>query len=194
MTCHLRRRVTRMTVVVTIQISSAWSSTQTMSRITVCKLSKTNHRSRLLRLRRVNTLQRRTFRRQKSIYSGGAARTYIDGCCECMSAMYTAVLGQRRHVEWYQSREAICSAQAEGDKAKQTKPESRSKGIQEWWKVPSVEGEAQNWRRNRRKPEGEVKKIYFFIFIFNQFIFRHTVPRTSLVVAANHYIYERILY
>jgi hypothetical protein len=44
------------------------------------------------------------------------------------------------HVDWCLSREAIRSAQAEGDKTKQTKPESRTKGIQEWWKAPSVEG------------------------------------------------------
>ncbi|KAN0135378.1 hypothetical protein V8E53_006657 [Lactarius tabidus] len=58
------------------------------------------------------------------------------------------------HVDWCLSREAIRSAQAEGDKTKQTKPESRSKGIQEWWKAPSVEGDAQNRRKKRRKVEG----------------------------------------
>jgi hypothetical protein len=35
------------------------------------------------------------------------------------------------HVDWYLSREAVRSAYAEGDKTKQTKPESRSKGIHE---------------------------------------------------------------
>ena len=52
---------------VTIQISRAWSSTQTTTRIMKCELSKTN--CRLLTLRQVDTLSRRTFRRQKSIYS-----------------------------------------------------------------------------------------------------------------------------
>ena len=58
------------------------------------------------------------------------------------------------HVDWCLSREAIRSAQAEGDKTKKTKPESRSKGIQEWWKAPSLEGEVQNRRKKRRKLEG----------------------------------------
>ena len=56
-----------MIVMVTIQISSAWSSTQTMTRIMKCELSKTN--CRLLTLRQVDILSRRTLRRQKSIYS-----------------------------------------------------------------------------------------------------------------------------
>ena len=68
------------------------------------------------------------------------------------------------HVDWCLSREAIRSAQAEGDKTKRTKPDSRSKeshakeshskGIQEWWKAPSLEGDAQNRGRKRRKLEG----------------------------------------
>ena len=59
------------------------------------------------------------------------------------------------HVDWCLSREAIRSAQAEGDKTKPTKPESRTKVIQEWWKAPSLEGGAQQKRRRKRpKLEG----------------------------------------
>lgn len=62
------------------------------------------------------------------------------------------------HVDWCLSREAIRSAQAEGDKTKKIKPDScskgSSKGIQEWWKPPSLEGTDQNRRKKRRKLEG----------------------------------------
>ena len=59
------------------------------------------------------------------------------------------------HVDWCLSREAIRSAQAEGDKTKPTKPESRSTVIQEWWKAPSLDGGAQQKRRRKRpKLEG----------------------------------------
>ncbi|KAH9046045.1 IMS-domain-containing protein [Lactarius hengduanensis] len=58
------------------------------------------------------------------------------------------------HVDWCLSREAIRSAQAEGDKSERKKPESRpNKGIQEWWKAPSLEGNVQNRKRKRRKLE-----------------------------------------
>lgn len=58
------------------------------------------------------------------------------------------------HVDWCLSREAIRSAHAEGDKTERKKPESHPKGIQEWWKAPSLEGSIQNRRRKRRKLEG----------------------------------------
>jgi len=58
------------------------------------------------------------------------------------------------HVDWCLSREAIRSAHAEGDKTKPTKPESRSKVMQEWWKAPFLEGGAQKRRRKRPKLEG----------------------------------------
>ncbi|KAI9455457.1 DNA/RNA polymerase [Lactarius psammicola] len=57
------------------------------------------------------------------------------------------------HVDWCLSREAIRSAQAEGDKTERKRPESRPKGIQEWWKAPSLEGNVQNRKRKRRKLE-----------------------------------------
>jgi DNA polymerase kappa len=58
------------------------------------------------------------------------------------------------HVDWCLSREAIRSAQAEGDKTERKKLESRSEGLQEWWKAPSLEGNVQDQRRKRRKLEG----------------------------------------
>lgn len=58
------------------------------------------------------------------------------------------------HVDWCLSREAIRSAQAEGDKTERKKPESRSEDIHEWWKAPSLEGNVQNQRKKRRKLEG----------------------------------------
>ncbi|KAH8977778.1 hypothetical protein EDB86DRAFT_3054602 [Lactarius hatsudake] len=58
------------------------------------------------------------------------------------------------HVDWCLSREAIRSAQAEGDKTERKKPESSpNKGIQEWWKAPSLEGSVKNQKRKRRKLE-----------------------------------------
>jgi DNA polymerase kappa len=80
--------------------------------------------------------------------------TAVAGECPLCSRPFSDNDELNAHVDWCLSREAIRFAQTEGDKTEQTKPESRSKGIQEWWKAPSVEGDAQNRRKKRRKVEG----------------------------------------
>jgi DNA polymerase kappa len=55
------------------------------------------------------------------------------------------------HVDWCLSREAIRSAQIEGDRSERSKLEVGAQHLKEWWKGGSVEGTAGSRRPKRRK-------------------------------------------
>jgi DNA polymerase kappa len=55
------------------------------------------------------------------------------------------------HVDWCLSREAIRSAQVEGDRNERSKPEVGAQHLKEWWKGGSVEGTAGSRKPKRRK-------------------------------------------
>jgi DNA polymerase kappa len=58
------------------------------------------------------------------------------------------------HIDWCLSREAIRSAQVEGDRSERKKPEVDAQNLKEWWKGRSVEGTAVSRKPKRRKLEG----------------------------------------
>jgi len=85
---------------------------------------------------------------------GPTTSTAVASDCPLCARQFSDNDELNAHVDWCLSREAIRSAQAEGDKSERKKPESRSEGIQEWWKAPSLEGNVQNRRKKRRRLEG----------------------------------------
>ena len=57
------------------------------------------------------------------------------------------------HIDWCLSREAIRSAQVEGDRSERRKPEISEQHLKEWWKGAYVEGTAGSRKPKRRKLE-----------------------------------------
>jgi DNA polymerase kappa len=57
------------------------------------------------------------------------------------------------HIDWCLSREAIRSAQVEGDRSEQIKPEISEQHLKDWWKGGYVEGTAGSRKPKRRKLE-----------------------------------------
>lgn len=58
------------------------------------------------------------------------------------------------HVDWCLSREAIRSAQVEGDGRERKKPEVSVRPPKEWWKGGSMEGTPRSRKPKRRKLGG----------------------------------------
>jgi hypothetical protein len=58
------------------------------------------------------------------------------------------------HIDWCLSREAIRSAQGEGERSKQRTPEGGVRDLKEWWKIGPAEERPGTRKVKRRKLKG----------------------------------------
>ena len=59
------------------------------------------------------------------------------------------------HIDWCLSREAIRSAQVEGDRHERRKPDVGAQHLKEWWKGGSAESTAVSREPKRRRKLGD---------------------------------------
>jgi hypothetical protein len=59
------------------------------------------------------------------------------------------------HIDWCLSREAIRSAQVEGDRRERRKPDIGAQHLKEWWKGGSAESTAVSRKPKRRRKLGD---------------------------------------
>lgn len=80
--------------------------------------------------------------------------TTVMGECPLCTRPFTDNDELNAHVDWCLSREAIRSAQVEGDRSDRSKPEDGAQHLKEWWKGGFVEGTAGSRKPKRRKLGG----------------------------------------